>query len=153
MAELKYAQNIVTKPLSEEDAKKRGLVASDNRPGHGGRVLWIDSDFVKGAFYTEVVHIAAGPRPENNVGIKPHIHNYDEILGFVGTDTADKFDLGGEIEFWLDDEKYILTKSCLVFVPKGLRHCPLRFLRVDKPIVHFTITNGSVYEQAKKFEV
>jgi len=46
-------------------------------------------------------------------------------------------DLGGEVEFWLENEKYILTKSCLIFVPKGLKHCPLWVIKVDRPILFF----------------
>jgi hypothetical protein len=47
------------------------------------------------------------------------------------------------VELWLEDEKHILTKTCLVYAPKGMKHYPLSFLRVDYPIVHFTIfTSG-----------
>jgi hypothetical protein len=53
--------------------------------------------------------------------------------------------LGGEVEFWLEDEKYLLTKSCLIFAPKGLKHCPLRVIRVDRPIFHFTVVTGGEY--------
>ena len=48
-----------------------------------------------------------------------HAHDYDETLGFFGTDPADLYDLGGEIEFWIEDEKFMLTRSCLIFIPQG----------------------------------
>jgi hypothetical protein len=55
----------------------------------------------------------------------------------------DPHDRGGEIELWLEDEQHIITRSSLVFIPKGLRHCPLRIRRVDRPIFHFsTVTDG-----------
>jgi hypothetical protein len=55
------------------------------------------------------------------------------------------YELGGEIEFWLEDEKYMLTKSCIIFVPKGMKHCPIVFRRIDRPIFHFIFVTGGKY--------
>jgi hypothetical protein len=74
--------------------------------------------------------------------VKAHTHEQDEIIGFVGTDVKNPQDLKGEIELWMEDEKHILTKSCLVFVPKGFKHCPLTLVRADAPIVHFSVLSG-----------
>jgi hypothetical protein len=51
---------------------------------------------------------------------------------------------------WLDDEKYILKNTCLVFVPKGLKHCPLQFNRIDSPILFFTIGTGGMYKRSSE---
>jgi hypothetical protein len=59
-------------------------------------------------------------------------------------------DLCGEIELWLGDEKHILTKSCMVFIPKGLKHCPLVFRRVDRPIFHFSAGPARAYDRKYK---
>jgi hypothetical protein len=68
-----------------------------------------------------------------------HVHNFDEFIGFLGTrGPQDPHALGGEIEFWLGGEKYMLTRSCLIFVPKGLKHCPIRFTRIDTPVLFFS---------------
>jgi hypothetical protein len=50
------------------------------------------------------------------------------------------------VEIWLEDEKYIVDKSCLILAPKGLKHCPLRVLKVDRPILFmaFSITDKYV---------
>ena len=45
----------------------------------------------------------------------------------------------------MEDEKYMLTKSCLIFVPAGLRHCPLRVTRVDRPLIFLAISLTSKY--------
>ena len=74
-----------------------------------------------------------------------HTHDSDEIIGFFGNNPEDPYDLGGEIEFWLEDEKHIITRSCLLFVPAGMKHCPLILRRVDRPIFHFTIVTGGQY--------
>lgn len=146
MAEKKYAKYIVT------DLKKNINEAPWSPPlsvagkGKGGRLLFLDDEVVPEAFYIETVWVA--PRkPEESVGrvTKSHTHDYDEVLGFFGTNPDDIHDLQAEAEFWLDDEKHILTKSCLVFVPKGLQHGPLRFVRVDKPVFHFSSGVGKMY--------
>ena len=54
--------------------------------------------------------------------------------------------MGAEIEFWLEDEKFMLTKSCMIFVPKNMIHCPLILRRVDRPIFHFTTVTAGKYE-------
>ena len=76
---------------------------------------------------------------------EPHRHNYDEVLCMFGTNPEDPYDLGGEVEFWLEDEKNILTRSCIIFIPKGLQHCPLIYRRVDRPIFNFTTHHGKMY--------
>lgn len=104
-------------------------------------VAWLDSNKIEGAFYTEVVWYYK-PR-KSTVGA--HTHDFDEIIAFFGSDPDDIQDLGGEVELWMGGEKHIITKSCLVFVPKGVEHCPLSFNRVDRPIFHFTVGTGGKY--------
>ncbi len=72
-----------------------------------------------------------------------HTHDADEIIGFFGSNYQDPYNLGAEIEFWLEDEKHMITTSALIFVPRGMRHCPLILRRVDRPVFHFsTVTSG-----------
>jgi mannose-6-phosphate isomerase-like protein (cupin superfamily) len=53
--------------------------------------------------------------------------------------------MGGEVEFWMEDEKFIINKSCMIFVPAGVKHCPLYLKRVDRPIFHFTVVTSPLY--------
>jgi hypothetical protein len=86
-----------------------------------------------------------------NDSFPAHTHNSDEIIAFFGSNPKDPHDLGGKIEIWLEDEKYILTKSCLIFVPKGMKHCPLVIRKVDRPIFHFTtVTEGQYIKNETK---
>jgi hypothetical protein len=52
------------------------------------------------------------------------------------------------MELWLDNEKYILNNTCLVFVPRGLKHCPMIARKVDRPFIHFTAGNQSLYQKS-----
>ena len=147
MAETKYGKFIVTE-------LKKNIVEAPWSPtltkaggGQGGRVLFMDDEVVPGAFYIETVWIL--PRTEEEaakrVGTKAHTHDYDEVIAFFGSNPNNPGDLGAEAELWLGDEKHILTRTCMVFVPKGLKHCPLTFTRVDRPVFHFTVGPGKMY--------
>jgi hypothetical protein len=152
MAESRYGKYIVTE-------LKRNIVeapwsppASEAGKGRSGRILFLDSELVPGAFYVECVWIIPpqGKSPETEdrprgAAVKPHTHDYDEVIGFFGTNQDDIHDLGGEVELWLGDEKHTITKSCMVFIPAGLQHCPLSYLKVDRPIFHFTAGPGKMY--------
>ena len=150
MAESKYGKYIVDalKPPAKEAPWSPPLTAAGK--GRGGRVLYMDGDTVPGAFYVECVWVM--PRPAGatlpggrKVGTEPHAHKYDEVIAFFGTDLDNPQHLGAEVELWLEDEKHIITKSSLVFVPAGLKHCPLTFKRVDRPVFHFTTGPGKMY--------
>jgi hypothetical protein len=145
-AESKYGKYIVTelKNITEEAAWVPPSPIAGN--GHGGRILFLDGEVVPGSFYVETVW--EYPQPDDSpprLPVAAHTHDYDEVLGFFGSDLNNPYDLGGEIEFWIGDEQHILTKSCLIFVPKGVSHCPLVIRRADKPIFEFTTFPGQLY--------
>jgi len=54
-------------------------------------------------------------------------------------------ELGGEIEFLMGGEKHTITKTCLIFVPKGVNHCPVLIKRIDTPIFMFEAANDQNY--------
>ncbi len=72
---------------------------------------------------------------------EPHTHDVDEYLCFLGGKLPDVFDFKAEIEFWMGEEgeKYIINKATIIFIPKGLVHCPLNFKRIDEPILFHAI--------------
>ena len=121
-------------------------------------VIWMDGKVIPGAFYAESTWMWSpnmkdqAPRPvlspeelEKMPGITPHAHDFIEILTMFGTNLDDPSDLGGEVEFWLEDEKFILTKSFLVYIPAGMVHCPLKIHRMDAPMFHYTIGPNQSY--------
>lgn len=111
-----------------------------------GTLLYqFNSDRVKNTpFFTDVAWI--WPKPEKIVmeGTS-HSHEFDELVTLFGTNPDDTRDLGGEVEFWIEDEKYELTNSCLIFIPKGTKHCPIIFHKVERPIFHFIIGQAGKY--------
>jgi mannose-6-phosphate isomerase-like protein (cupin superfamily) len=143
MAESKWSKNVVTElkgpvAIMGERAAEYAKWAT--------RILWIDDNVVPGSFQ---LGISWYNRPPDNQMSGGHKHDTDEILAFFGSDPANPHELNGEIEFWIEDEQFILTKSALIFVPAGVQHCPLIIRRVDKPILHFTTVTAGRYEQIR----
>jgi hypothetical protein len=128
MGELKYANYILTKLPGAPPRMKGGPKLN--------HILRLNDEIVKGAFHITCAWIAPGPNP----GVyEAHAHPYDEAIGFIGTNPEDPGDLGAEAELWMEDEKYIINKSFLAFIPKGLKHCPLIVRDVKWPVFHFDI--------------
>jgi len=72
---------------------------------------------------------------------EPHTHDFDEYLVFLGGKLPDLFDFKAEIDFWIGEEgeQHLIDKSTIVFIPKGLVHCPLNFRKIDEPILFHAI--------------
>ena len=140
MSGSKYGKYIVTELKTDFSEEFNAAYAK-----WATRILWIDSKVVEGAFQ---MNVAWYLRPQTETGEEPlqaHTHDCDEIIGFFGSDHEDPYDLGGEIELWLEDEQHMITRSSLVFVPAGIQHGPLIIRRVDRPIFHFSTVTGGRY--------
>ncbi len=165
MGELKYAKNIITGPrtppmpgigphLTMVPPDATDLSAMERVPDEGKimagaisrliRLLWLDDEVVKGGTYMDFVWYT---QPAE-FGPGQHVHDFDEIIGFLGTDVRNTRDLGGQMELWLEEEKYLIDYTCLVFVPKGLKHCPMIARKVERPFIHFTAGNQSTYQKS-----
>jgi hypothetical protein len=108
-------------------------------------VLTLDDDALKGAFYVETAWFWPAYPVNDKTGrldVKPHKHDHPEVLALFGTNREDPHELGGELEVWLNGEKHIITKSCLIFIPAGLEHGPVKWNRIDRPIFHFATGTG-----------
>lgn len=163
VTELKYAHHIITQPRTRpmpantgpmlatvpaESTDLSGMykLSADEiqqklKDSRMTRLLWLDGEMLKGAFYMDFVWY----HQPSDSGPGPHKHDFDEVLGFIGCDPQNPQDLGGEMELWLEDEKYLLKSTCLVFVPRGMRHCPMIARKVNRPFVHFSAGNGTEY--------
>jgi hypothetical protein len=69
----------------------------------------------------------------------------DEAICFFGTNPEDPYDLYGEIEIWLEDEKRTINRSCIIYIHSGMKHRPLVIKSVDRPIFELTVSPGTMY--------
>ena len=113
--------------------------------GFAKRILWMDGDVVPGAFQMNTAWYAHVP--ERDPIFPEHVHeDADELIGFFSSDPDNPYDLGAEIEYTIDGEAHLLTRSTMIFVPAGLKHNPLRILRVDRPVFHFSVVTKPRYD-------
>jgi hypothetical protein len=85
-------------------------------------------------------------RDDKSNGDTPHVHNFDEYLSFIGLDPDNPDYLGGEVDLCLgeEQEKHTINKSTTVFIPKGMKHLPMKFKTIEKPFVlaHLFLTDA-----------
>lgn len=172
MGESKYSKYITTelkRGIVMPGYKGTQEIAQGYRDGYRlelEHVIWMDSEVLPGAFYGEYtwqwpptmkdqcqtteMQMPGLITPElvksgKVHGIAPHYHPFVEIFSYCGTNINDPSDLGGEIEFWLEDEKFTFTRSFMVYIPANMEHCPLVFSRIDAPMFHMTLGSGEKY--------
>lgn len=80
---------------------------------------------------------------------KSHAHDFDQLLCWFGGDPLNVGYLGAEIEMCLgeEQEKHTITKPSIVYIPKGLHHCPLNYKTVHQPFVCLDVFVSPKYEQ------
>jgi quercetin dioxygenase-like cupin family protein len=146
-AERKYAKYIFydLKPISQEMAAvMKEAQKKSQSTVEATRIVDLDTTRAKGAPYMDFVWLWKGSA--KGYTEQEHTHDFDEAIGFVGSKgEKNPRELGGEMEVWLGGEKYLITKSCLIFIPKGMKHCPIRFNRIDSPILFFSFGMATQY--------
>ena len=145
LAQARSTQRRSLSPLSYEKQLTDDIIALATRYGRYGYrriTALLNNEYGWKVNHKRVERIwrkSAGP------GLAPHTHEYNEILAFFGTNPDDIHDLGGDLEIWLEDEKHEINKSCLIFIPAGMKHCPLRTTRLERPIIHFAFRTEGKY--------
>jgi mannose-6-phosphate isomerase-like protein (cupin superfamily) len=130
-----YANSVV-----EKYAPPSGKLP-DAPPGFLQLLLFLDGQKLPGAPYMETVWF----KTANDTGPAPHAHDFDEFIGFIGTDPEHPEELGATLQFYIGDEPVTVTKSCLVYIPRGVTHSPILVPKMDRPIFHFSGGNGGDY--------
>jgi hypothetical protein len=138
MAGTKYGKNLIKKPVREVDVTLAGGVKGRGYP----TMTYMSNDLVPGCnLYLEFGWIWAMPDP--NPHIFEHSHDYDEVVLHIGSDPNNPEDLGAEIEFVVGGEPLIIDKTSALFVPKGVKHGPLTWKRVDRPHIQMAMVLGA----------
>jgi hypothetical protein len=79
---------------------------------------------------------------------EPHSHNFPEMLCFIGGNPEDITDFGAEIEFTLGGEKHLITTPAVVSIPSKIKHCPIVFKKVSKPIIFLEVSLTRIWKPA-----
>ena len=148
----KYGKYIMQELVLPEEKATPEAVAAYEANGRK-RIHWLDGDNMPGcwqlnsSWYLETDKAAKPDDP--NKELKTHVHDVDEILCFTGSDPENPYDLGGVLELIIGDERHVLTKSTLIFIPAGLPHSEPCLVKVTRPIFHFSTVLSKTYEAKK----
>jgi len=137
MAEAKYQKYLITNPLRTKPTDGHRTEGMD----WPVRTYISDKLIPRIKQLIEVGWIWDIPNP--NPIVDEHTHDFDEIFLLIGTDLANPEDLGAELEFMVDGEPIKIDKTSALYVPKGVKHGPQTWKRVDRPHMQVAIILGS----------
>lgn len=111
-----------------------------------GSVLCTSAQLINGDVMPGATHLSAvwylNPGLHNTA---THTHEFDEIVGFIGSNPEDVDDLCGGVRFFIDGEWVDLKHSCFIFIPAGVEHCPYEITAVERPILHISMLPTQSY--------
>ena len=84
----------------------------------------------------------------------PHVHDFNQVLLFAGSDMNDIGDLNAEVEFCLGDdlETHMITTTTAIAIPKGVPHFPATVNFLNKPFFYYEISLTDKYSEKPALE-
>ena len=79
----------------------------------------------------------------------PHVHDFDQVMIFLGADMNDMSDLGAEIELCLgpEQETHITTSAAAVAIPRGFPHYHATVNSMDRRFIFMEVSITSRYQE------
>jgi hypothetical protein len=77
----------------------------------------------------------------------PHTHEFDQVIIFLGGNPTNIREFGAVIEMYFgeEQEKFVITSSTYICVPRGTVHGPLIVKSVEKPVVYMDLPLTGAY--------
>jgi hypothetical protein len=140
ISEIKNKPPVKTKNFDYEQYAVRSPL---REAGAAGPMTYMSAAQVPGAKY----HIESGWITEQSAsrieGIKEMVHqDTDEIILNLGGDPANPEDLGAEMQFSLGGQLLTFSTTSTLFIPRGVKHRPLRYTEFRKPHIFIAIMCG-----------
>lgn len=143
MAESKYGKYIISDPVI---AVPNGSMVEGVKGVTFPKEIFMGTDLVKGCpTLVDIGWCFTIPDPDP---FEPaHSHDFDTVACFIGSDPKNPSCLGAVLEMQLGDEKHMLTKTSVIFIPKGLNHCPVIHRSLDRPYLQivFAVSEKEKY--------
>jgi hypothetical protein len=96
-------------------------------------------------YYIEMGWTFGMPVSTKTSGAMPEMahKNFDEIVLHIGGDADNPEDLGADIEFSIGGQPLRFNTTSAMYIPKGVRHGPIKCLEYRKPHMVITIMCGA----------
>ena len=127
MAGTKYGKYVITNPLPITSMAHH--IKGKKKSAEGA--IYLNKDLVpETRIFSNIARTFAEPDPQPF--IVPHKHDVDEVIYFLSMSPDGT--LGCDVEFQLGDEgeKHTFNRTTLVYIPKGLTHCPIFYRNFQK---------------------
>jgi quercetin dioxygenase-like cupin family protein len=136
-------KNIFPKKTKDFDFEQYVVRSPLREKGADGAFTYMSHQLVPGIKH----HIEYGWMTEQNTGrlenIKEMTHEgADEIVLNLGGDSVNPEDLGAEMEFSFGGQTLTLNTTSALFIPRGIKHRPLRYTKFGKPHIYVAIMCG-----------
>jgi len=138
MAETKYGKYIIRDPVAKmREAQVIHICAEDDCAG--AKFPGFPAEYTM-VYVKEPV----------TMNPQPHAHDFAQFLCFFGSNPDNPFDFGAEVEVYLGEEgeKHFFDTPTIVYIPKGLVHCPVDVKNVVKPILFMHICFAPEYTRS-----
>jgi hypothetical protein len=128
-----YGKYIITEPVYRENVHTR-------QGPLGPVLLYMCNDVLKGAnLYIDYLWMFGIPEPH----IFEHEHDFDEVVVHIGGNPDSPEDLGAEVKILVDGQPLVFTQTTALYIPRGVKHGPLTWNRVDRPHLQMPIVLGA----------
>jgi hypothetical protein len=117
------------------------ITFQDYGPGYYRQGAKMDANFLGQNAHIQLgTYWAAGKYGQ--APFTPHKHDYNQVMVWLGTDTADIGDLHSEIEICLGEEmeKQIITTAAAVFLPQGFPHLPISCTKLEQRFLQIQVS-------------
>jgi len=106
-----------------------------------GKLLEINASISYGACW---IAGKLGKEPD-----QPHVHDFDQVMLFLGSDMNDLSELGAEVQFCIGQEmeSHMITCSTAIAVPRGMPHFPATIHRLDKRMIFMEVSVAPDYSE------
>jgi hypothetical protein len=125
------------------------LVFKDFGPGNYRQGAEMDGEFLgQGAHIRLGTFWSAGKIGQ--LPYVPHVHDYNQVMVWLGTDTVDIGDLHAEVEVCLGEEKekQVFTTASAVYIQQGFPHTPMACTHMDRRFLQIEVSCAPQFNSA-----
>ena len=134
MTKSKYEKYLVQNPLHTGNREGKGFT--------NPALSYLNNELVPGCnVYIDYRWFYQTPEP--NSLIPKHAHDFDEIVLHIGSDPENPEYLGGELEVEVENEILKFNRTSALYLPKGTKHGPFTWKKVEKPHIQIAIILGA----------
>jgi len=111
--------------------------------------MWLDNKTAEGCHFYWAMWFTPEAKFPLGIGHPPHIHQDAELLFHIGTNPDDPTDLGADVELYMGEEmeRYVINKTCVVYIPPHFIHCPWKPLVTRRPWIFIEVNQGPVHTE------